>query len=64
MAGCFEDKYCIVTRYPDGLLGLSPADYFDKTEASESMAQSAKILDFVKVKLEGLRDGKDKPDGK
>jgi HEPN domain-containing protein len=51
-----------VTRYPDGLPGLTPADYFDEIEAAESLNQAAKILDFVKVKLKGLRDEKDKPD--
>jgi len=49
------DKYYIVTRYPNGLPGLTPADYFDETEASEALAQAAEILKFVKSKIENLK---------
>ncbi len=30
------DKYYIVTHDPNGFPGLTPADYFDQAEASES----------------------------
>ncbi|MBN1189136.1 MAG: HEPN domain-containing protein [Dehalococcoidales bacterium] len=48
------DKYYIVTRYPNGLPGLTPADYFDKDEASQSLDLASRVLDFVKQKLEAL----------
>ena len=53
------DKYYIVARYPNGLPGLTPAEYFDREEASESLARASEILAFVKAKLEeiGLTGG-------
>jgi HEPN domain-containing protein len=50
------DKYYIVTRYPNGLPGLTPAEYFDKFEAHESLELGAKVLDFVKKQLEELKE--------
>lgn len=56
------DKYYIVTRYPDGLPGLTPADYFDEAEATESLNYAARILDFVKTHLKNLKNDTGKPD--
>ena len=50
------DKYYIVARYPNGLPGLTPAEYFDQSEASESLTLDSAVLDFVKLKLADLRE--------
>lgn len=38
------DKYYVITRYPNGLPGLTPSDYFDKSEADESLKAAGVIL--------------------
>ena len=41
------DKYYIISRYPNGLPGLVPSDYFDKNEAEESIGSAEKIIKSV-----------------
>jgi len=38
------DKFYVITRYPNGLPGLIPADYFDESEADESLKAADAIL--------------------
>ncbi|MEW6686086.1 MAG: HEPN domain-containing protein [Candidatus Edwardsbacteria bacterium] len=45
------DKYYIITRYPNGLPGFIPADYFDEEEAKEALEYAKKILNIVKRKI-------------
>jgi len=45
------DKYYTITRYPDGLPGLIPSEYFDKEEAEKAIEYLNKILDIVRSKL-------------
>lgn len=41
------DKYYIISRYPNGLPALTPADYFDQKEAKKTINQALKIIKFV-----------------
>jgi len=41
------DKYYIISRYPNGLPGLTPAEYFDQEEAEKAIGQASKIIRFV-----------------
>ena len=42
------DKYYIITRYPNGLPDLTPAEYFDKGEATKAIKHSGHIITLVK----------------
>jgi HEPN domain-containing protein len=45
------DKYYIVSRYPNGLPGLVPSEYFDQDEAKEAIRFAEKIIKLVKEKF-------------
>lgn len=45
------DKYYIISRYPNGLPGLIPAEYFDEDEATKAIDQANSILAQVDQKL-------------
>jgi HEPN domain-containing protein len=45
------DKYYITTRYPNGLPGLTPAEYFDEDEAAKAISSARDIIVLVKSKL-------------
>jgi HEPN domain-containing protein len=45
------DKYYIITRYPNGLPGLTPSEYFEQDEAREAISSATKIAGLVKAKL-------------
>lgn len=45
------DKYYIITRYPNGLPGLIPAEYFDKEEAEKAIEFASNILNWVEEKI-------------
>jgi len=49
------DKYYVITRYPNGLPGLIPADYFDEDEADESLKAADAILLHVDQALAQTR---------
>jgi HEPN domain-containing protein len=38
------DKYYIISRYPNGLPGLVPSEYFDQDEAKEAIRFAEKIV--------------------
>ncbi|KPL00315.1 MAG: hypothetical protein AMJ90_08280 [candidate division Zixibacteria bacterium SM23_73_2] len=44
------DKYYIISRYPNGLPGLTPSEYFDQKEAKEALNKALKIIKFVEKK--------------
>jgi HEPN domain-containing protein len=41
------DKFYVITRYPDGLPGLVPSEYFDEDEANQSLEAANSILQAV-----------------
>jgi len=41
------DKYYIISRYPNGLPGLIPSEYFDKDEAKEAICYAERIIKSV-----------------
>jgi HEPN domain-containing protein len=41
------DKYYIISRYPNGLPGLVPSEYFDQDEAKQATLNAGKIIRFV-----------------
>jgi HEPN domain-containing protein len=41
------DKFYVITRYPDGLPGLVPSEYFDEDEANQSLEAANFILQAV-----------------
>ena len=45
------DKYYIITRYPNGLPGLVPSEYFDQDEAKEAIRFAQSIIEMVGQKL-------------
>jgi HEPN domain-containing protein len=45
------DKYYIITRYPNGLPDLIPADYFDQEESKKALLYCKQIIKFVKKRL-------------
>lgn len=48
------DKYCIPTRYPNGLPGGVPSRYFDDpAEAEEAMELAKGIIELVERKITG-----------
>lgn len=49
------DKYYIITRYPNGLPGFVPAEYFDEEEATEAIGLAEKILELTEEKVEKSR---------
>lgn len=48
------DKYYIISRYPNGLPGLIPSEYFDKDEAEESIRYSEKIIKSVESRFSNI----------
>lgn len=46
------DRYYITTRYPNGLPGLVPAEYFEEDEAREAVNLAERIIELVKGKIE------------
>lgn len=51
------DKYYLTARYPDGLPGLTPVEYFDEEEAKQALDFAQEILDLVKDEIEALSSG-------
>ena len=47
------DKYYVITRYPNGLPGLTPAEYFEQAEAEEAIELAKAILHQVEAKFVG-----------
>jgi len=48
------DRYYIPTRYPNGIAGNVPAEFFDKPEECENAQKLAKnVLDLVRKKIKG-----------
>ena len=45
------DKYYIISRYPNGLPGLVPSEYFDQDEAKEAIRFAEKILKSVEERF-------------
>ncbi len=45
------DKYYIISRYPNGLPDLIPADYFEEEEANKAIRFAEDIIDLVRKKL-------------
>jgi HEPN domain-containing protein len=45
------DKYYIISRYPNGLPGLIPSEYFDQDEAEESIRLAEKIIRSVEERF-------------
>jgi HEPN domain-containing protein len=45
------DRYYITTRYPNGLPGLTPSEYFDEDEAAKAISSAREIIALVKSKL-------------
>lgn len=45
------DKYYLIARYPDGLPGLTPEEYFDEAEAKEAINIAQEIMELVQRKL-------------
>ena len=45
-AGKILDKYCIVTRYPNGLAKGASADAYTKTEAEQAIRYAENIVGF------------------
>jgi len=48
------DKYYIISRYPNGLPGLIPSEYFDKDEAKESIRYAEKIIKSVEGRFSNI----------
>jgi len=46
------DRYYIITRYPNGLPGLIPAEYFEEDEAGEAVDLAERIIALVRDKIE------------
>jgi HEPN domain-containing protein len=47
------DDYYILTRYPNGLPGETPAEYYDDPdEAERALSWSRKIVELVREKIE------------
>ncbi len=46
------DKYCIPTRYLNGLPGGLPFEAFDEGEAEKALKMAADVLEFVGVAFE------------
>lgn len=44
------DKYYIITRYPNGLPGFTPSEYFNKKECETAVKHARKIFQFAKEK--------------
>lgn len=45
------DKYCIPTRYPNGLPGGIPADAFTEGDAQMALSMAKQFLDIVEEQL-------------
>lgn len=45
------DKYYIISRYPNGLPGLVPSEYFDQDEAKEAIRFAEKIIKLVEERF-------------
>lgn len=48
------DRYYIITRYPNGLPGLIPAEYFEQGDAREAVALAEQIVKLVEDKINVL----------
>ena len=48
------DRYYITTRYPNGLPGLVPAEYFEEDEAREAVNWAERIVELARAKIEAL----------
>jgi HEPN domain-containing protein len=48
---CRLDKYYVITRYPNGLPGATPSEYFDEGEALEAISAAKNIIELVKAKI-------------
>ena len=48
------DRYYIITRYPNGLPGLIPAEYFEEDEAREAVGLVERIVALVRARIEEL----------
>jgi HEPN domain-containing protein len=48
------DKYYIISRYPNGLPGLVPSEYFDRNEAKESIRYAEKIIKSVEGRFSNI----------
>jgi HEPN domain-containing protein len=48
------DRYYITARYPNGLPGLIPAEYFAEQEAVEALDWAERIVTLVAAKIEAL----------
>jgi HEPN domain-containing protein len=51
------DRYYITTRYPNGLPGLIPAEYFEEDEARRALALAEQIVALVESKIQALTSG-------
>jgi HEPN domain-containing protein len=50
------DRYYIPTRYPNGLPGGIPSEFFDDPkEAEEAMQEAKRVIDLVGVKLGAVK---------
>jgi HEPN domain-containing protein len=58
------DDYYIPTRYPNGLPGEIPAQYYDDPdEAERALTRSGKIIELVRKKIQaGSEDSEKEPD--
>lgn len=45
------DKYYVITRYPNGLPGLIPAEYFDEDEASKAITSANAIIEHASQRM-------------
>lgn len=45
------DKYYVISRYPNGLPDLIPADYFDEEEADKAIKFAEEIVNLVKKEI-------------
>ena len=48
------DKYYIISRYPNGLPGLVPSEYFDKDEAEESIRYAEEIIKSIEDRFSNI----------
>jgi HEPN domain-containing protein len=53
------DRYYITARYPNGLPGLVPAEYFEEEEAQEALLFAEQIVALVQSKFETLEHEED-----
>ncbi|MBN1583123.1 MAG: HEPN domain-containing protein [Anaerolineae bacterium] len=56
------DRYYITTRYPNGLPGSIPAEYFEEDEAQEALALAEQIVTLVETKFQVFRSQENEQD--